>query len=519
MITEDYWSILAVSLASIVLGYFIHVFKNKYRMDMAKKDAETILADAKEKAELILKKADVDSRNEVIKAREEFEKDNKIRRREIIALEERMAQREANLDRRVSMLDNKELSFDSKIADLAREKDNLLAEEKRLKEAVQAANNKLQESAQMSEEQARETLLGKVEEDLTAEKGLLIRRMQEEAKEAAEKNARSIIVTAINRYAADQVNEVTTCSVNLPNDEMKGRIIGKEGRNIRSLEAETGCNILIDDTPEVVIISGFDPMRREIARITIEQLVSDGRIHPARIEEIVAKVKEEVDDTIRQAGESAIYELGLRSVAPELLRTLGRLKYRHSFSQNVLQHSVEMAHLMGMMAAELGLDSTIAKRVGLFHDLGKAIDHTVEGSHAIIGADLLKKHGEQPIVYNAVAAHHGDVEAESLYATLAAAADAITAARPGARSETTELYLKRLKDLEEIANSFKGVTKSYAIQAGRELRVIVEPSRIDDNEAMVMARNISHHIEDKMQYPGQIKVTVIRETRCIEYAK
>ena len=300
---------------------------------------------------------------------------------------------------------------------------------------------------------------------------------------------------------------------------MKGRIIGKEGRNIRSLESVTGVDILIDDTPEVVVISGFDPLRREIAKIALERLLVDGRIHPARIEEVVAKVREEINDAIREAGEQAIYELGIHSVDPELVRTVGRLKYRHSYGQNVLRHSIEMAHLMGMMAADLKLDIDIAKRIGLFHDIGKALDHQYEGSHALIGAELLRKYGEQAVVVNAVAAHHDDVAPDGPYAVLASAADAITASRPGARSETTEIYLKRLEKMEEIASGFKGVEKCYAIQAGREIRVIIEPAKIDDNQAMQLARNVARQIEENLEYPGQIKVTVIRETRCVEYAK
>ncbi len=358
-----------------------------------------------------------------------------------------------------------------------------------------------------------------LEEEVRGEAGTLIRHIQEETKAIAEKKARDILVTAIQRYAADQASEITTSTVHLPGDDMKGRIIGREGRNIRSIEAVTGVDILIDDTPEVVVISSFDPLRREIARISLERLIADGRIHPSRVEEVVAKVKEEVDIAIREAGEAAIYELSITNVDPILIHTLGRLKYRHSYGQNVLEHSIEMAHLMGMMAADLGLDQPVARRIGLFHDLGKALDHKIEGSHALIGADLLRKHNEQAVVINAVAAHHGDVTQETPYAVLACAADAITASRPGARSENTELYLKRLEKIEQIASSFGGVEKSYAIQAGREVRVIISPSKIDDGQAMQMARNIAKQIETNLDYSGQIKVTVIRETRCVEYAK
>jgi ribonuclease Y len=377
----------------------------------------------------------------------------------------------------------------------------------------------LQQVASMTEEQARRTLKAEVEADLVHDASSMIRRIQEDARANAEKQARDIIATAIERYAADQVSEVTTCTVSLPNEEMKGRIIGREGRNIRSLEAATGINILIDDTPEVAVISGFDPLRREVARVALENLINDGRIHPARIEEVVRKVQTEIDETIRESGEDALYELKLRGLAPDITRTLGRLKYRHSYGQNVLAHSIEMAHVMGMMASELGLDPAIARRIGLLHDIGKALDHTIEGSHAIIGADLIRKHGESATVVNAVAAHHNDVEPESVYAVLTKAADAITAARPGARSETTALYLQRLEKLEAIANSFRGVNKSYAIQAGREIRVLVEPTQISDGDAVQLARNVCKRVENELEYPGQIKVTVVRETRCVEYAR
>ncbi len=514
-----WWLPTAFTIVGIACGYYVHAILTRLAIAQSVRGAQITLEDAKREAEAMRKEAKLQARDEVIKAREAFENDVKSRRQELLALEERVAARETNLDRKVSMLDKKELSVDEKLNELEKQKEGLKSREKEIDNQVVQQREKLQQIAAMSQEDAKKVLMHQVEEDLRFETGALIRRMQDEAKENSEKDARRIITMAIERYAADQVGEITTSTVNLPNDEMKGRIIGREGRNIRALEAATGVNILIDDTPEVVVISGFDPMRREIARLTLERLMSDGRIHPARIEEVVTKVKEELDETVMAAGEAAIYELGLQSVAPELVRTLGRLKYRHSFAQNVLRHSIEMAHLMGLMAPELGLDPAIAKRVGLFHDIGKALDHQVEGSHAVIGADLLRKHGEPAVVFNAVAAHHGEVEAESLYAMLATAADAMTASRPGARSETTEIYLKRLEKLEAIANSFRGVEKSYAMQAGREVRVVVEPGKIDDNEAMQMARNIAKQVEQELEYPGQIRVVVVRETRCVEYAR
>ncbi len=514
-----FWIWLAAGLGCIGAGYFIHAVLDRVRMSNARTKADILVKEAKNESESIIKDANLQAKDVILKAREEFEAESKATRRELKALSERLDQRENNLQRKVDLVDRKELGIDEKIAAVDRERELLRQKQDELDEVLTAQRQGLQEIGHMSEEQAREILLQRLQEDLKMESETLIRKSQEETKEIAERKARDIITNAIERYAADQVNEVTTCSVHLPSDEMKGRIIGREGRNIRSLESLTGVNILIDETPEVVVISGFDPLRREVARISLERLITDGRIHPARIEEVVAEVQEEIDETIRLAGEEAIYELNIRGVAPELVRTLGRLKYRHSYSQNILKHSIEMAHIMGMMANELGLDVDIAKRAGLFHDLGKALTHEVEGSHALIGADLLKRHGEEAVVINAVAAHHNDVEMESLYAVLVKAADSITAARPGARSETTEIYIKRLQKLEEIATGFRGVEKCYAIQAGREVRVIVEPSKINDEDAMQMARNISHQVEEQLQYPGQIKITVVRETRCVEYAR
>ena len=514
-----WWLPTMFTAIGIGCGYYVHTILAKLYAASSTKAAKLTLEDARRESEVIRKEAKLQARDEVIRAREAFELEVKSRRQELVALEERLTQRETNLDRKVSMLAKKEQAVDEKLGELEKQRDHLRTRDQEIQALMEQQRQKLQQMAQLSQEDARKILMTQMEEELRFETGALIRRMQDSAKETAEQEARRIVTVAIERFAAPTVSEITTSTVNLPNDEMKGRIIGREGRNIRALEAVTGVNILIDDTPEVVVISGFDPLRREIARLALERLMADGRIHPARIEEVVAQVQTEVDETIMSAGEAAIYELGLQGVAPELVRTLGRLKYRHSFAQNVLVHSVEMAHLMALMAGELGLDAGIAKRVGLFHDIGKALDHQVEGSHAIIGADLLRRHGEAAVVYNAVASHHGEVEADSLYSVLASAADAISASRPGARSETTQIYLKRLEKLEGIANSFRGVEKSYAMQAGREIRVIVEPGKIDDNEAMQMARNISKQVEQELDYPGQIKVTVIRETRCVEYAR
>ncbi|NCC50467.1 MAG: ribonuclease Y [Spartobacteria bacterium] len=514
-----WWLPTVIGGIGLMFGFIAHSILARMKMTGAEKMARDVLRDARLEADVIHKEAKLKAQDEVINAQKVFQQESRQQREELRALEERLNRRETNLERKVTMLDKKEEKIENELAKIKDQQDQLIRQKAELDHLMDEERKKIQEVAELSREDARALIMQRMEEEMQSEAGVLVRHMQDAARETAERKAREIITMAIERYAADQANEITTCTVHLPNDEMKGRIIGREGRNIRTLESETGVDILIDDTPEVVVISGFDPLRREVARIALERLISDGRIQPARIEEVVQKVKEELDEAIRHAGEEAIYELGLQSVDPELVRTVGRLKFRHSFAQNVLQHSMEMAHLMGMMASELDLDPTIAKRVGLFHDIGKALDHQIEGNHAIIGADLLRKHGEAPVVINAVAAHHGEVVPESLYATLASAADAITASRPGARSETTEIYLKRLVKLEEIATGFRGVEKSFAIQAGREIRVIIEPSKIDDNEAMQMARNIAKQIEADLQYPGQIKVTVIRETRCIEYAK
>jgi ribonuclease Y len=500
-------------------GYLIRHMLGKVNAGTVETQAKRLLEDASREAQTTLKEAKISAKAEVLKAREDFEHSTETRRKELAQIEERVAQRENNLDRKVTMLDRKERAVDDKLADIERSEQTLEAELQAAKAQGLKVTETLQRVAAMTRDDARQTLMARVETEVHGEIGALIRRMQEQARETSEREARKIIGQAIQRYAASHTSDIVTTSVALPGDDMKGRIIGRDGRNIRALEAATGVSILIDDTPEAVVISGFDPIRREIAKQALEQLILDGRIHPARIEELVEKANAQVMETIRTAGEDALFELGVQNVDPELARTLGRLKYRTSYTQNVLRHSVEVAHLMGLMAGELGMDPQIAKRIGIFHDIGKALDHEIEGGHATIGADLLKRCGEAPDVVNAVAAHHEDVEAHTLYATLCSAADAMSSSRLGARSETTGLYIKRLEKLEAIANSFEGVEKSYAIQAGREVRVMVEPDKVDDNEAMALARNMCRKIEAELKYPGQIRVTVIRERRCVDYAK
>jgi ribonuclease Y len=510
---------LIAALGGLAVGYLIRHVLGSLKVNAAEKRAQQSMSEAEREAKTIRKDGQIQAKAEVLQAREEFEKSTKKRRKELETIEERVSQREVNLDRKMTLVEKKEHQTDTRASEVAEATQRVEAREAKAKAMVADEVEKLQRVAGMTAEEAKSMLLERVEQEVHNETGGLIRRMQETAKETAEAEAKRIVAMAIQRYGASHSAEMMTSVVQLPSDDMKGRIIGRDGRNIRTLESVTGVNLLIDDTPEAVVISGFDPLRREVARQSLELLVADGRIHPARIEEVVAKVREELDESIRKLGEEAAYEADIQDVAPELLRRLGRLQYRTSYSQNVLRHSLEVARLMSMMAGELGLNVTLARRIGLFHDIGKALDHEVEGGHALIGADLLKRHNEDPIVVNSVAAHHDDVEAESIYALLTSAADAISSSRLGARSETTEIYLKRLEHLERIANGFEGVTKSYAIQAGREVRVLVQPEQIDDNDAIVLARNVSKKIESDLQYPGQIRVTVVRETRCVEYAR
>ncbi len=510
---------IVAGAAGVGAGYLVRHLVGKSSANAVEQKAQAVLDQAERDVNSMKKEYELKSKEETIRLREEFEKSVESRKKEMSALEERIEQKEINLDRKVSLLEKKEKTIEEKTQEIEDKTARIDDERQDLAKLIEEESQKLQKVAGLSEQEARKVLFERMEKELHSEMGALIRRAQDEAKENAERDARKIISEAIQRNASSHASEVMTSTVPLPNEDMKGRIIGRDGRNIRSLEALTGVSILIDDTPEAVVISAFDPVRRETARQALEQLINDGRIHPARIEEIVANVQESMDETIRLAGEEACFKCGQQGLDPDVLRMIGRLMFRTSYTQNVLKHSIEVANLMGVMAGELNMDVSLAKRIGLFHDIGKALDHEVEGGHALIGADLLKKHNEKAVVVNAVAAHHEEVPAESVYAILASAADTVSSSRPGARAETTDIYVKRLEKLEAIANGFEGVTKSYAIHAGREIRVLVEPGSIDDDSAMVLARDVSKKIESDLQYPGQIRVTVIRETRCIEYAK
>ncbi len=493
-------------------GYFMRKSLAEAKIASAEEAARRIIQDAERDAEAKHREMMLEAKEEAHKLRSELEREHRERRNELQQQERRLMQKEEAIDRRSDNVDRKE-------ALLEKEKEQLTESQEAVERILGEQQAELQRISELSLEEARELILRQVEEAIKHETAMMIKDIETQAKDEAEKRAREVLSLAIQRCAADHVAESTVSVVNLPNDEMKGRIIGREGRNIRTLETLTGIDLIIDDTPEAVILSGFDPVRREIARIALEKLVADGRIHPARIEEMVEKAQREVEATIREEGEQATFETDVHGLHPELIRMLGRLKFRSSYGQNVLKHSVEVAHLAAMMAAELGADEKLARRAGLLHDIGKAVDHEVEGTHIQIGVDLLKRYKESPEVIHAIQCHHGDYEPESIEAVLVAAADSVSAARPGARRETLESYIKRLERLEGIADSFEGVEKAYAIQAGREIRIMVKPERIDDAEAVWIAREISKRIEGELEYPGQIKVTVIRETRAIEYAK
>jgi len=504
--------IIGAALAAFIVGYFLRKYLAEAKITSAENEARKILDEAEKDAEARKREAILESKEEVLKLRNEVERENRERRLELQRLERRLVQKEENLDRKADSIEKKEEI-------LSRKETEIDAIKNQLTEVYNKQLGELERISSLTSEEARQILLADIEKEIQHEVAIMIKDMENKAKEEGEKRARDIISLAIQRCAADHVAEATVAVIPLPSDEMKGRIIGREGRNIRAFETLTGIDLIIDDTPEAVILSGFDPIRREVARIALEKLIVDGRIHPARIEEMVEKAQKEVNNQIREAGEQATFETGVHGIHPELIILLGRLKFRTSYGQNVLKHSIEVAHLAGLMASELGVDIQMAKRAGLLHDIGKSVDHEVEGPHVTIGVDLAKKYKESHDVVHAIAAHHGDEEPKTIIAVLVQAADAISAARPGARRETLEAYIKRLTKLEEIANSFEGVEKSYAIQAGRELRIMVKPDKIDDIGAIRLVRDIAKRIENELDYPGQIKVVSIRETRVVEYAK
>ncbi len=504
--------VLVVGVAGFGIGYFIRKSLAEAKISSAELAALQIVEKANKDAIALKKETVLEAKDEVYRLRTEAEKDIRERRNEIQRQERRLLQKEESLDKKIESQEQKEENLANKEKRLEETQDNI--EQIYKKQVLE-----LERVSGLSTEDAKQIILSNVEQEVRHETVQLIKQIEQQAKEEADKKAREIITLAIQRCAADHVAETTVSVVTLPNEEMKGRIIGREGRNIRALETLTGIDLIIDDTPEAVILSGFDPIRREIARTALEKLVADGRIHPARIEEMVEKSRKEVDERIREYGEQATFEVGVHGIHPDLIKILGRLRFRTSYGQNVLKHSMEVAYLTGLMAGELGEDITLAKRAGLLHDIGKALDHEVEGSHVEIGVELGKKYKEHPVVINSIASHHGDTEPTSVIAMLVGAADALSAARPGARRETLETYIKRLEKLEEISESFEGVEKSFAIQAGREVRVMVQPDKIDDADAFRLARDITKQIESELNYPGHIKVTVIRETRAVEYAK
>nr|WP_090438095.1 ribonuclease Y [Natronincola peptidivorans] len=504
--------VLVAAIVGCLIGYFIRKSIAEGKINNAEELAKKLIEEAEKDAETSKKEILLEAKEEVHRLRNEFERESRERRNELQRIERRLIQKEESLDKKSDALEHKDEKLNKKLKDLEdQQKEIQLLYEKEIQ--------KLEELSNLTSEEARELLLSDIEKEIKHEAAIMIKDIETKAKEDAEKKAKEIITYAIQKCAADHVAETTVTVVQLPNDEMKGRIIGREGRNIRTLETLTGIDLIIDDTPEAVILSGFDAIRREVARLALEKLIVDGRIHPARIEEMVEKAKKEVDNIIKEEGEQATFDTGVHGLHPELIKLLGRLKYRTSYGQNVLKHSIEVSYLAGIMAAELGVDVKLAKRAGLLHDIGKAVDHEIEGTHVEIGMELLRKYKESKDVIHAMSTHHGDYEPETIEAVLITAADAISAARPGARRETLESYIKRLEKLEEIADSYDGVEKSFAIQAGREVRIMVKPEQYNDEEIVVLARNMTKRIEGELEYPGQIKVHIIRETRAIEYAK
>lgn len=501
-------------------GYFFSRILKGKQLQMTEKEAESIKDMARREADTIKKEAELQAKDTLLKLRHDFEQDTKSRREELSVAEKRILQKEESVEKRLDLLDKKEKDLTSR-TDVLRQKEAEAAQKNdEFTKLIQQEKDALHRISNLSRDEAKNILLSRIDEELVHEKATRVRAMEEEIKETSDKKSRELLSVAIQRCASDHAAETTISVVQLPSDEMKGRIIGREGRNIRALEQATGVDIIIDDTPEAVTISGFDMVRREVARISLENLIADGRIHPGRIEEVVEKAKKELENKIKQEGENAVFELGIHNMHPELVKLIGRLKYRTSFGQNALQHTKEVARLSGIIAHQLGLDPAVAKRAGLLHDIGKVVsDEIEEGTHAVVGGRLARKFGESEIVANAVESHHSEVEVASLYGTLVCISDTVSASRPGARAESLETYIKRLENLEKIATSFKGIDKVYALQAGREIRIMVDPSKLNDDESVVLARDIRKKIEAEMEYPGQIKVLVVRETRAMEYAK
>lgn len=514
------FAIFSAGLAGgIGLGWVVFQYRQERKATGLRQEADAIVGNAQKEAETIKKEAILQAKDTLFQMKAEFESESKETRRELQGLERRLVQKEENLEKKSNSMEKREGSLIERERLTEKKEKELILTEKELQQTLAEQRRRLETLAGISAQQAKDILLRSMENEARHEAALMAKKIEAEARENADRKAKDIISLAVQRYSGDYVAEKTVSVVNLPSDEMKGRIIGREGRNIRALEAITGVDLIIDDTPEAVILSGYNPVRREVARQSLERLISDGRIHPARIEEIVEKVGQEIETTIRESGEQAAFDVGVHGIHPELIRLIGKLRYRTSYAQNVLQHSIEVAFLAGLMAAELGLEEKQAKRAGLLHDIGKAVDHEVEGPHAMIGADLVKKYGESQRIFNAVAAHHEDVVAEDPLAVLVQAADALSGARPGARKELLETYVKRLENLEKIARSFPGVDKSYAIQAGRELRIIVSSDSVNDADTVLLGKDVAKKIEKELTYPGQIKVTVIRETRAVEYAR